>query len=172
MLANVLVPSAFAQTTTNSTSTNGTATYNSTTNYTTTGTGYTGTVGAMATMPTLYNSSGQPVNVNTTGPLAAGYYYLAPGAQHQVYYYGNGVYYDPSTGTYGGSSVYDPNGTAGVSLGYSAAVTSADYVSGTPGVPNTGMGGEATATWITLVLAGLIVAGGVTYLVRTRPQAR
>lgn len=175
MLANVLVPSAFAQTT-NATSSNATNTsssnYNSTSNYYTTGTGYTGTMGAMATMPVLYNSSGQPVNVNSTGALAAGYYYLAPGSQQQVYYYGNGVFYNPATGTYGGSSVYDPNGTAGVSLGYSTAVTSPSYTtSGTPGVPNTGAGGEATATWITLILAGLIVAGGVTYLVRTRPQA-
>jgi hypothetical protein len=118
------------------------------------------------------------VNVNTTGPLAAGYYYLATGAQHQVYYYGNGVFYDPATGTYGGSAVYDANGTAGVSLGYSTAVTNPGYVtstgsaSGTPGVPNTGAGGDATATWVTLAIAGLVVIGGIAYLVKTSPKVQ
>lgn len=138
--------------------------------YTTTTT----TSGVQAVMPVLYNANGQAVNVNTTGPLAAGYYYLGTGASQQVYYYGNGVFYNPSTGVYGGSAVYDPNGTAGVALGYSTEVTSPSSVTttNTPGVPNTGAGGEATATWVTLILAALVVAGGVAYLVTTRPQAQ
>jgi hypothetical protein len=125
--------------------------------------------GVQAVMPVLYNASGQPVNVNTTGPLAAGYYYLGTGATQQVYYYGNGVFYNPGTGVYGGSAVNDPNGTSGVALGYSTDVTNPSSVTTTPGVPNTGAGGEATATWITLILAALVVAGGVAYLVTTRP---
>lgn len=136
---------------------------------------YPGGSAAEATMPVLYNQSGQAMNVNTTTALPAGYYYLGTGGTHQVYYYGNGTYYDPSTGTYGGSAVNDPNGTAGVSLGYSSAVTAPGYVTNAngsaPGVPNTGAGGDATATWITLAISALIVAGGATYLVRTRPQA-
>ena len=125
--------------------------------------------GVQAVTPVLYNASGQPVNVNTTGPLAAGYYYLGTGATQQVYYYGNGVYYNPSTGVYGGSAVNNPNGTSGVALGYSTDVTNPASVTTTPGVPNTGAGGEATATWVTLILAALVVAGGVAYLVTTRP---
>lgn len=118
-----------------------------------------------ATMPVLYNSSGQQVNAGNTTALPAGYYYLAPNSTQQVYYYGNGTYYDPAMGTYGGS-VSNPFGTAGVSLGYVTGVT-ASY----PGVPNTGAGGGALATWITLALASLIVASGVVYLWSTRKHA-
>ncbi len=126
--------------------------------------------GVQAVMPVLYNAAGQTVNVNTTGPLAAGYYYLSPGAVQQVYYYGNGVFYNAATGVYGGSAVNNPNGTAGVALGYSTDVTNPSSVTTTPGVPNTGAGGEAMATWITLVLAAVVVAGGVAYLVISRPR--
>lgn len=125
--------------------------------------------GVQAVMPVLYNANSQPVNVNTTGPLAAGYYYLSTGAVQQVYYYGNGVYYNAATGVYGGSAVNNPNGTAGVALGYSTDVTSPTTVV-TPGVPNTGAGGEAMATWITLIVAAVVVAGGVAYLVISRPR--
>jgi hypothetical protein len=69
----------------------------------------------MAVMPTLFNSNNTAVNTGT-GFLAAGYYNLGG---HQVYYYGNGTFYDPSTQTYGGS-ISNPKGTAGTSLGYSA----------------------------------------------------
>lgn len=184
MFASAVLPfAANAQTSNaNGTDTNSNSSYSSSTssntNSTTSSSGttyYPGGSAAEATMPVLYNQSGQAMNVNTTGPLAAGYYYLGTGGTHQVYYYGNGTYYDPSSGTYGGSAVNDPNGTSGVSLGYSSAVTAPGYVtsgsSNTPGVPNTGAGGDATATWITLAISGLIVAGGATYLVRTRPQA-
>ena len=75
----------------------------------------------VAVMPTIYNQSGSPVNTGS-GYLPAGYYYLGGGAStggHQIEYYGNGTYYDPTIRQYGGS-VHDQNGTAGVSLGYSA----------------------------------------------------
>jgi hypothetical protein len=74
-----------------------------------------------ALMPALYNSNGSQAN-GSTGYLNSGYYYLSnnPSASgSQVQYYGNGTYYNPNIGQYGGS-VTNPNGTAGVSLGYSA----------------------------------------------------
>lgn len=123
-----------------------------------------------ATMPVLYNSSGQAVNIGNTTALAAGYYSLSPGGQ-QVYYYGNGTFYNPSTETYGGS-VTNPLGTAGVNLGYSVTVMSPDATyAATPGVPNTGAGGEALATWITLALSLAIAASGISYLIVTRKHA-
>jgi hypothetical protein len=67
-----------------------------------------------ATMPILYSQSGTAVNTGT-GYLASGIYYLAGGVS--VEYYGNGTYYNPSIGQYGGS-IHDQNGTAGALLGY------------------------------------------------------
>ena len=118
-----------------------------------------------ATMPVLYNTSGQQVNAGSTTAVPAGYYYLGLNSTQQVYYYGNGTYYNAATGTYGGS-VSNPFGTAGANLGY---VTSGTAVY--PGVPNTGAGGGALATWVTLALASLIVASGVVYLWTTRKHA-
>jgi len=71
-----------------------------------------------ATMPALFNQNNQQVNA-TGSYLSAGYYYLGGGPSAggvQVYYYGNGVYYNSNTQTYSGS-INNPNGTAGVSLG-------------------------------------------------------
>lgn len=118
----------------------------------------------VATMPTLYNQSGVAVNNMTNTYLSAGWYYLAPGAQasNQVYYYGNGTYYNANTQLYGGS-VNDPNGTAGVSLGYVNSVNV-----NAPGIPNTGAGGNSTMVWTTLVLSGLVTAAGLAYLVNAR----
>ena len=69
----------------------------------------------MAMMPTLTNQNGLAVNSNGVS-LPAGTYYLNG---NQIQYYGNGTYYDPTTMQYGGS-INNPNGTAGVSLGYKA----------------------------------------------------
>jgi hypothetical protein len=116
-----------------------------------------------ATMPTLYNQSGQVVN-NTTSYLPAGYYYIggAPSmGGHQVQYYGNGTYYDPSIQQYGGS-VSDPNGTAGVSLGYVSSVGTA------VGLPNTGIGGSALFTWTAIIASILVVFLGVKFLATPR----
>ena len=112
-----------------------------------------------ATMPVLYNQSGMSVN-SGAGPLAAGYYYVNAGPSQggqQVYYYGNGTFYNATTMTYGGG-VSDPNGTAGVMLNYSQPVT--------PGVPNTGAGGMATTNWIVLSVATLALVGSVVYISR------
>lgn len=121
--------------------------------------------------PALYNSSGTEVNSGTT-QLAAGYYYLAPGAQSdtEVYYNGDGTYVDQTTGLYGGS-VSDPNGTAGVSLIYGTKTATPSMGTVAPGVPNTGAGGEAFASWMTLIATGMIAAGGVSYLVTRKGPA-
>ena len=120
-----------------------------------------------ATMPTLYNQYGQSVNVASNTSLAAGWYYLAPGAvaSTQVDYLGNGMYYNPTTQLYGGS-VNDPSGTAGVALDY---VSSVENV---PGIPNTGAGGEALAAWTLLVLSGMVAGAGIVYLAYARNSAR
>jgi hypothetical protein len=113
------------------------------------------------TMPAIYNSAGMEVNTSSTAPLASGYYYLATGAQSttEIYYNGDGTFVNESSGLYGGS-VSDPNGTVGVTLVYGTK-------EGTvlAGVPNTGVGGNAMAVWMTLVVTGLITAAGVSYLV-------
>ncbi len=74
----------------------------------------------IATMPQLFNQNG--FQVNSSGYLVAGYYYMGGGPSaggHQIEYYGNGTYYDPSIRMYGGS-ITNQYGTAGVSLGYVA----------------------------------------------------
>ncbi len=118
-----------------------------------------------AVMPTLYNQNGVAVNTNNTAPLPAGYYYLQPSAlaSSRVYYYGNGTYYDESTHLFGGN-VTNPNGVAGVSLGY-AAVTS--MIVSSPGVPSTGAGGGAPTLWsIVIASAAVLVAGGAYFMNR------
>ena len=100
--------------------------------------------------PVLYNQSGQAVNPSGTA-LAAGYYYLANG--NQVYYYGNGTYFNNATNTYGG-------------MIFGGTIASA----GTPSAPNTGMGGESYMNWILLVATAMVFLGGATYVFRsTRP---
>src|SRR4051812_1936413 len=103
-----------------------------------------------ATMPVLYNQSGMQINAGNTSALPAGYYYLGTGGTRQVYYYGNGTYFDPATGEFGGS-VNNPSGQAGVNLGYmtntgvytgSTGTTGTTGSGSTPGVPNTGSGGD------------------------------
>ena len=118
----------------------------------------------IATMPTLYNAYGVAVNVSTNTSLAAGTYFLAPGdsVTTEVQYFGNGMYYNPALGIYGGSVTADPNGTAGVALNYVSAVENA------PGIPNTGAGGEALAVWMTLAISGLIAIGGLAYLMNAK----
>jgi hypothetical protein len=76
-----------------------------------------------ATMPTFYDQNGSSVNTGN-GSLSAGTYYVVAGPSnggHQVEYYGNGTYYDSTTGMYRGS-VNNMNGTAGFSLGHGMAV--------------------------------------------------
>jgi hypothetical protein len=113
-----------------------------------------------ATMPALYNQFGQQVNNQNVAPFAAGIYYLQPNQTGLVNYYGNGTYYDPSMGVYGGSAVNDPYGRAGVALGY---VVSAGTTF-TPTVPNTGAGGDASVNWMLFIVSGVAVVAGGIYL--------
>lgn len=131
--------------------------------YTAAPTNVTGSGNESGTMITLYNSSGQPVNTVSGTSLPAGYYSTASG--DQIYYYGNGTYYDSTTGMYGGS-VNDPTGLAGTYY-YNAPtpVTTGTYV--TPGVPDTGMGGEAGFNLLMLLASGLVFASGAVYLSRS-----
>jgi len=39
----------------------------------------------------------------------------------------------------------------------------------TPGVPNTGMGGDATTNWLILATSGIVVLAGIGYIA-TRPR--
>ncbi|MDE2037684.1 MAG: hypothetical protein KGI69_00455 [Patescibacteria group bacterium] len=114
-----------------------------------------------ALMPALYNASGQEVNASNSSALPAGWYYLQSdaAAASKIYYYGNGVYYDPAIGLYGGSAVHDPNGTAGVALGYAASVLIP------ASAPNTGAGGDASRQWLILLVSGLVMAAGASYVV-------
>ncbi len=109
-------------------------------------------------MPILYNSSGVAMNTGT-GSLPAGYYFTAPSGGMQVYYYGNGTFYNPTTGLYGGS-VSNPSGRAGpISIAIAQVPT-------TPGVPNTGVGGNSAILWAELIVAVGLVIVGMTYLAR------
>ncbi len=102
----------------------------------------------------VFYQNGTAVNPGGTA-LPAGHYNLQNG--QQVYYYGNGTYYDPSTGTYGGQVFTSPT---------VLAVAGTSTMS--PGVPNTGAGGDATYT-ILGVIASLIIAGtGMIYLARNK----
>ena len=117
----------------------------------------------LSTMPFLYNTNGDVVNSPGSSPLAAGYYYVGGGPSQdgqEVNYYGNGVYYNMTTQTYGGS-ITDPNGTAGISINSVAP--------GTPalGAPNTGAGGVATTNWLILIISGFAFVGSIFYGVAT-----
>ena len=115
---------------------------------------------SQAMMPTLYDQSGNPVNTGVSA-VPAGYYFLQTGGQHQVYYYGNGTYYDASTGMYGGSTS-NPNGTSGAGLGYTPSTGT--VVATVPGVPNTGAGGNAPMNWALLAVSGAVVLGGAAFM--------
>jgi hypothetical protein len=111
--------------------------------------------------PVLYNQQGSgatPVNTTSGTSPAPGYYYLADGSQ--VYYYGNGTFYNISNGTYGGS-VHDPSGLAGTYY-YNAAVPTGTVTS--PGFPNTGAGGNVLFTLLMLAGSAAVVVAGGTYL--------
>lgn len=132
--------------------------------------GVSGTASAQFTpspnAPVLYNQSGQVVNGfnSTTGGLNAGTYYTATGQER--YYFPNGTYYDPSIRQYGGSIIY-PNspGPAGVVVTPGTGGGGGTF---TPGVPNTGAGGDSILTWLALIVSGAAAITGIAYLARRR----
>ncbi len=64
------------------------------------------------------------------------------------------------------AQTYDTTGTSGT--GTSVTGTSAASSSTTPGVPNTGAGGDATTNLAVLGVSALVAAGGAAYLARKR----
>ena len=69
-------------------------------------------------------------------------------------------YTSPSTDTTGSTGTMSATSTTG----------SAGMVT-TPGIPNTGAGGNAAANIMTLVVSAIIAVGGATYLTRERSAA-
>ncbi|HEV8677622.1 MAG TPA: hypothetical protein VN701_02220 [Candidatus Paceibacterota bacterium] len=51
------------------------------------------------------------------------------------------------------------------------ASTTTTGTTATPGTPNTGAGGDAAANWAILAVTGIVVIGGVAYLMR-KPQVQ
>ena len=129
------------------------------------------TIGTM--MPTFYNQYGSPMNTGT-GTLAPGLYYTGTGGAGAIYYYGNGVFYDPASGTYWRSNA--GTGTVGGTLtnlgpNYNPGIPT---TSGTvPGVPNTGAGGQAATSWFLLagLLAGTVAFAGASHAVMKRTDS-
>lgn len=120
-------------------------------------------------MPVLYNSSGSALNNSGANNMSAGWYYLSNG--NQVYYYGNGTYYDPASGTYGGS-ISNPNGTAGYVYPMTGTSNVGSGAYTTPGVPNTGGGGNAGTNWALLAISALGAILGATYVGKQFVTAR
>lgn len=109
--------------------------------------------------------TGQSSSLVPLGPAernASGAYILPPGYSQygtttSYYNSSTGWYYDPTTGFYSKS--------APVNTGVTPAMVSA-YYSGifTPGVPNTGVGGDNAKTTAILVMSALMVLTGMTIL--------
>jgi hypothetical protein len=118
--------------------------------------------------PTFYNQSGSVINLGNSG-LSSGWYYNQSG--QGVYYYGDGTYFNPQTGTYyglNGSTMSVANPSAGIAAEAAGSVTNTTVTTTTvtPAAPNTGAGGEAGANILALALSGLLAVAGVTYLVK------
>jgi hypothetical protein len=75
-----------------------------------------------------------------------------------------GAIYDPATNTFGGSNYY----SAGVGP-VNSFPTGTTF---TPGVPNTGAGGNAAVNWTVLLASSLIAATGLVYMTRQRLSLR
>lgn len=119
--------------------------------------------------PVLYNQSGTVVNGfdSSANALTPGWYYTQTGTP--LYYYANGMYYDPSSQSYGGSILY-PTADGPQSL------NSGNFISGTgtstPGVPNTGLGGGALYGWLALIASAGIAVAGTSYLTRSDSKSQ
>jgi len=65
-----------------------------------------------------------------------------------------------TTGAIASAQTTDTSGTA------STTTTGTENTTATPGVPNTGAGGDAATNWAILAVTGIVVIGGVAYLMR------
>ena len=119
----------------------------------------------LPSMPPLYDASGNQVNQTSNPPLAPGNYYLGGSASqggHLVNYVGNGAYYDPTTGTYGGAAG-DPSGMAGIVSSYNSSIAQTALTASSS--PNTGVGGVAAYNWSILLITGIAFATSAAYIV-------
>ncbi len=85
--------------------------------------------------------------------IVPGWYYDENG--NPLYYYANGVAYDPLTQSYKGSVVY-PEASGPETLTF------------TPGVPNSGVGGSAVTAWFALIVSAAVAVAGTHYLTRSK----
>jgi hypothetical protein len=60
--------------------------------------------------------------------------------------------------------------TGAVASAQTSTTTDTSGAVTTPGTPNTGAGGDAVTNWLILATTGIVVIGGVAYLMR-RPQS-
>ena len=114
--------------------------------------------------PVFYTQLGSPVYAIPGQAIPAGRYFMANGSP--LYYYGDGVYYNPTSQTYG--DIYYPSF---ISTTYPGSFVVVNTPAKTPTAPNTGAGGEAPLNWALLMLSALIVVVGTTYLVRQASEA-
>jgi|GEM_PF-2964691 len=122
--------------------------------------------------------TGQYSSLVPLGPatMTNGAYNIPAGYNASVYgtYYNSatGLYYDPTTGFYSPNAPVGPVPMTGVLILPSPSPASSVVPTPTPityfvpGVPNTGMGGNALPTIILLAFAGALSVAGVTYLGR------
>ncbi len=96
-----------------------------------------------------------------------GYVNIAPGYSPSSFgtYYNSstGYYYDPSTGFYSTSA---PTGQI-YGVPQTTLPTTPGPIYTTPGLPNTGAGGNAPVTMAILALTALLSIGGMAYLGRS-----
>ncbi len=108
-------------------------------------------------MATFYTATGAMIHENAAS-IPVGHYFTANG--DPLYYYGNGIYYNATTQTYG--DVYVPGFVSATYPGSSMTTAQAT----TPGVPDTGLGGEAPLNWTLLALSACITLAGIAYFIR------
>jgi hypothetical protein len=119
---------------------------------------------AQSTMPVFYDQSGSQVDMNN---LQAGTYYRNNNGTGEIYYYGNNRYYDPSTMTFweGNTNLtqsFSQGGIYGGGTPVTPGAGTGNVNTVTPGVPNTGAGGEAVLNW-SILAASILAILAVTY---------
>ncbi len=116
-----------------------------------------------STLGMYYNPmTGQFSTTAPSGPASlnsAGQYIIPAGYNFSLY----GTYYNPSTGVY-----YDP-ATGFYSVGEPAGPS---YFGTTPGLPNTGAGGNAALTATLLAITGALAVGGMALVRRNAALGR
>jgi len=132
--------------------------YTTTSNY---GTYYNPTTGMYYDPTTGMVSNTAPTGPDTTN--SSGAYVMPAGYYTSVY----GTFYNPSTGMY-----YDPaTGITSTTAPAGPSSVPATTVTTTPGLPNTGAGGNADANIAILAVTAVIALGGAAVLANKRKTA-